>query len=86
MRSWTAGADEGQIVPMRYGRERSGKLTLWLRSGLTGDWNGQGVDVQSAKDEGGKNGFGEHDVGVCRGEERVTMAPGLRFEGREELG
>ena len=50
-------------------RGRSGKLTLWLRNGLTGDWNGQGVDTESAEDEGGEKGFGEHDDRECCGEE-----------------
>ena len=58
--SWTFGGDQGQIV-IKYGMERSEKLTSWLRSGLTGDRSGPGVDVESAEDEGGESGFGEHD-------------------------
>ena len=60
-------------------RGRSGKLTLWLRNGLTGDWNGQGVDTESAEDEGGEKGFGEHDDRECREEEQIATAPGLKL-------
>ena len=63
----------------RYGVERSGKLTLWLRSGFTGDRNAQGVDVESAEDEGGENCFGKHDDRECREVEQITMAPGPKF-------
>ena len=65
---------------MRYGKEGSGKLTLWLRSGLTGDRNSQGVDVESAEDEGSKGGFAEHDDKECRKKKQITTAPGLKFE------
>ena len=64
---------------VRCDRERSGKLTLWLRSGGAGDRNGQGVDGESSNEEGGENGFGEHDDVECRGEEQITTAPGLKF-------
>ena len=42
------------------------KLTLWLRNGLAGDRNAQGVDIESAENEGGEDGFGEHDDTECR--------------------
>ena len=42
-------------------KDDRGKPTLWLGNGGTGNWNGQGVDVESAKDDGGESGFGEHD-------------------------
>jgi len=51
---------------IRYGRERSGRLTFRLRSRGTGDRNGQGVDGDSADDEGGESDFGEHDDRECR--------------------
>ena len=59
---------------IRYGREQSKKLTL-LRSGLTGDRNTRGVDVENPEDEGGENGFEEHDNGEWGG---MTRAPGLK--------
>jgi len=59
--SWSVGEAEGQIL-IRYGKERSRKLTIRLRSWGTGDRNGQGVDGQSADGEEGEGGFGEHDV------------------------
>ena len=60
-------------------RERSGKLTLWLRSGGAGDRNSQGIDGESPDEESSENGFGEHDYRECREEEQITTAPGLRF-------
>jgi len=69
---WAVEGDEGQIV-VRYGEERCGKLTFWL----TGDRNGQGVDIESAKDEGNGGGFGEHDDRECREKKQITTAPGL---------
>ena len=79
MRSWsTAQGNQGQIV-IRYGGERSGKLTLWLRSGGTGDRNGQCVDVENAECEEGESGFGEHDGVECREKDEKITAPGLRF-------
>ena len=77
MRSWTVEGGQSQIV-IRYGEKQSGKLTLWLRSGLTGDRNGQGVDVERAEGEERENGFGEHDDSVLGGEQ-ITTAPGLGF-------
>ena len=56
------------------------KLTVWLRSGRTGNWNGQGVDVERTDGEEGESGFGEHDDKNCREEEQITTAPGLEFE------
>jgi len=41
--SWAVEGDQGQIV-VRCDRERSGKLTLGLRSGGAGDGNGHGAD------------------------------------------
>ena len=67
----------------RYGGEISGKLTVWLRGGLSGDRNGQGIDGESADGEEGEDGFGEHDDRYCRKKERITTAPGLKF-GRSE--
>ena len=78
MRSWTVKVDQGQIV-MRCGRERSEKLTLWFRSRGAGDRNGQGVGVESAEDEKGESGFGEHDGRECREKDETIMAPGLKF-------
>ena len=60
MRSWTGEGDQGQIM-IRHDKEQLGKLTLWLGSGGTGDWNGQRVDVESAEGEEGESCFGEHD-------------------------
>ena len=65
--SWTVEADQGQIAK-RYGGERSGKLTIWLRSGLTGDRDVQGVDGESTDGEEDENDFGEHDDGERREE------------------
>ena len=59
-----------------YGGERSGKLTL---SRFTDKWNAQGVDVENSEEEGGKSSFEEHDNRVCRVEEQITTAPGLKF-------
>ena len=78
--SWVVEGDQSQIV-IKYGGERSGKLTLWLRKGFTGDRNGQGVDVESAEEERGKSGFGEHDDRDCREREQITTAPGLELRG-----
>ena len=64
---------------IRYGEKQSGKPTLWLRSGLTGDRNAQGVDGEGADGEEGEDGIEEHDYRDCREEERMTAAPGLRF-------
>ena len=61
----------------KYGRERSGKLTLWL----TGDWDSQGVDVENAEGEGYESGFREHNGGELREEEQIRTAPGPGFEG-----
>ena len=63
---------------VRYGRVRSGKLTLWFGSRGTCDRNGQGVDGENPDDEEGESSFGEHDDLRSR-EERMTMAPGLKF-------
>ena len=49
---------------IRYGGEPAGKLTIWFRGGLPGDWNCQRVDVENAEGEEGESGFGEHDGGV----------------------
>jgi len=42
-----------------YGRERSGRLTLWLRNRGTGDGNKCGGDGEGT-DDGDENDFGEH--------------------------
>ena len=63
----------------RHGKERSGELTFWLRSGFTGDGDTQGVGVESAKGEERESGFGEHDDNECREEERIITAPCLKF-------
>ena len=82
--SWIVGGDQNQIVV--YSAERSRKLTR-VRGRFTGDRDGQGVDVESAEEEGDKSGFGEHDDRECRGEEQIITAPGLKLGGRrEELG
>jgi len=57
---------------MKYGIERPRKLTLWLRSGGTGDRNGTDVGRESAKEEEGESGFGEHDDRKCREKEQIT--------------
>jgi len=77
--SWAVEGDSGQVV-IGYSRERSGKLTFRLGSGLTGNRNAQSVGVQSAEDEVGEGGFGEHDDMECREKEQITTAPGLKFE------
>jgi len=64
---------------MRCGSERSGRLTFWLGSGLTGNRNAQSVDGESADGEVGECGFGEHDDKECRKKEQITTAPGLKF-------
>ena len=69
--------DQGQIV-VRWDTERSGELTLWLRSRRAGDWDGQGADGESPDGEKGEGGFEEHDDKECE-EEQTTMAPGLKF-------
>ena len=70
--------DQGQIV-VRYGRERSGKLTPWPRSGGAGDRTGQGVDGECPDDEEGESSSGEHDDTERCEEEQITAAPGLKF-------
>jgi len=77
-RSWAVEGDQGQIV-VRCSRERSGKLTLWLRNRGAGDRNSQGIDGESADGEEGENDFGEHDDMECRKEEQIITAPGLKF-------
>ena len=62
----------------RYGGGQSGKLTVWLRSGFTGDRNAQGVGGESADGEEGEDDFEEHDDRDCREKEQITAAPGLR--------
>jgi len=64
---------------VRCDRERSGRLTLWLRSWGAGDRNCQGINGESADGEEGENDFGEHDDMGCRKEEQITTAPGLKF-------
>ena len=65
-------------------RDRSGELTLWLRSGRAGDRGRQGVDGKSPDGEEGESSFDEHDDMECRGEEEITTAPGLKLGGRKE--
>ena len=76
--SWAVEGDEDQTV-IGYGRKRSGKLTLWLRSGRAGDLNGQGVDRESPDDEEGESSIWEHHGVEFREEEQMTTAPGLKF-------
>ena len=76
--SWAVEGDQDQTVA-RCDKERSGKLTLWLRSRGAGDRNGQGIDGDSPNDEEGENSFEEHDDVSCREEEQMITAPGLRF-------
>ena len=76
--SWAVEGGQGQIV-VRCDRERSRKLTLWLRSRGACDRNGQGVDGEYPDDEEGQNTFGEHDDVECREEEQIATAPGLKF-------
>jgi len=76
---WAVEGDNGQTL-IRCVRERSGKPTFWLRSGGKGDRNGQGVDAESPKDEGGESDFGEHSDWECREKEEIITAPGLTFE------
>ena len=84
-RPWTVEGDGGQMV-IRYGRERSDKLTSWPGSGLTGDWNSQGVEVESTEGEGDESGFGEHHDKRSRREGRITTAPGLKQVGERNWG
>ena len=63
----------------RCDRERSEKLTLWLRSRGAGDRTGQGVDGENPDDEESESSFEEHDGMECREEEQITTAPGLKF-------
>ena len=77
-RSWAVEGDQSQIV-VRCDRERSGGLTLWLRSRGTSDRSGHGVDRERPDNEEGENGFEEHDDMGCREEEEITTAPGLMF-------
>jgi len=47
---------------IRYVRERLGKFTSSFRRGRTGDRDSQGVDGESADNEGDdESDFGEHD-------------------------
>ena len=78
MTSWTGEGARGQIVT-RCGQGPSGKLTVWLWSGGTGDRNGQGADGESTDGEEGEDDFAEHDDRDCRENEQMTAAPGLRF-------
>jgi len=71
---------------VRCGRERPGKLTLWLGSWGAGDRNAQCVDGESADGEEGENGFGKHDDMECRKGEQITRAPGLKFERQKRRG
>ena len=64
---------------VRSDRERSRKLTFWLRSGGTSDRSGQGIDGESADGEEGESNFEEHDDMDCHEEEQITTAPGLKF-------
>ena len=64
-------------------RERSGKLTAWVRNRRTSNRSAHGVGEESPDEEEGESSFGEHDDMECREEEQITTAPGLKF-GREE--
>jgi len=75
---WAVEGERGQII-VRCDGDRSGKLTPWLRSRRAGDWGHQGVDRESPDGEEGESRFEEHGDMECRGEERITMAPGLKF-------
>jgi len=70
-----AQGDEGQIG-IRYGRERSGKLTFLL------NLNRKGCDIEEEREgrKGNESGFGEHDYNECRENEQMTAAPGQRVE------
>ena len=78
VRSRAGEGDQGQIV-RRYGEVLSKKLTLWLGSRGTSDWDGQRIDVESAEGEEGESGFGEHDDRDRREREEMITAPGLKF-------
>ena len=58
--SWAVEGEQGQIA-VRCGRERPGKVTLWLRSRGSGHRNAQGVDRENPDEEEGESSFGEHD-------------------------
>ena len=58
--SWAVEGEQHQIL-VRCDRERSGKLTVWLRSRGAGDWNGQGVDGENPDYEEGESSSEEHD-------------------------
>jgi len=64
---------------VRSDRERSAKLTLWLRSRGARNWGGQRVDGECPDGEEGESSFEEHDDVDCREEEQITTAPGLKF-------
>ena len=64
--SWAVEGDRDQIV-VRYDRERSGKLTCWLRG--AGNRGRQGVDGESPDGEEGESSFEEHDEMECCEEE-----------------
>ena len=64
---------------VRCNRERSGKLTLWLRSRGAGDRKGQRFDGEDPEEEEGESSFGEHGDMECREEEQIATAPGLKF-------
>jgi len=64
---------------VRCSKEQLRRLTFRFRSGGTGNRNVQGVDGEGSGDEEGKSSSEEHDDMVCREEEQVTSAPGLKF-------
>ena len=76
--SWAVDGDHGQTA-VRCDRERSGELTVWLRSGGAGDRSGQGIDGESPDDEEGESSSGQHGDMECREEGQITTAPGLKF-------
>jgi len=69
--------DQGQIA-VGCDRERSEKLTLWLRHRGAGDRNGQSADGESPDGEEGESIFEEHGDMKCE-EEQTTTTPGLKF-------
>jgi len=71
---------------VRCDRERSGKLTLWLRSRGARDRDGHGVDGDGPDGEEGENSFEEHGDTECRDEEEMTTAPGLKSGRCERTG
>ena len=60
-------------------RDRRHNVRLRSLTRLAGDGDGQGIDRESADDEGDEKHLGEHDDRGCRKKEQITTAPGLEL-------